>query len=121
MALASGLSKPHPGGPVLVGDIKGNVEKVRMGLLRLRFPMEDFDAARLPQGYPPAFLRILHFLFLECSPFISNYLAEEGIELFYKCDRRFLEEVWRALVSPLVPFLPNPVHSLTVAAIGPRC
>ena len=87
------------------GDVKNNLRKLLTELKRVHYPQyvdsdgsaNGFDFKALANGQPQAFLPILHFVFLDYSYLLAQYLAERDYELYAKTDLRFVEVVYRIL------------------------
>lgn len=50
------------------------------------------------EGFPVAFLPIMHYTILDYSPEVSNYIRDKGFELYGKSDFRFMEQVYKLLL-----------------------
>jgi len=80
------------------GDIGGNIEKLKMLVRGLRYPLGELDEVGLFHGKPAALLPILHHVFLDFSKYFVKFLNDRGYEhLNSKSDLRFIEIVYRCL------------------------
>eukprot|EP00933_Yihiella_yeosuensis_P053406 TRINITY_DN5163_c0_g1_i3.p1 TRINITY_DN5163_c0_g1~~TRINITY_DN5163_c0_g1_i3.p1 ORF type:complete len:626 (+),score=131.23 TRINITY_DN5163_c0_g1_i3:105-1982(+) len=81
----------------MVGDIDANVERVRLQLRHMQYPVQQLDLQGLKAGRPVSFLPVLHFAVLDFSPPFAIFLSECGEELRSKSDLRFIEALYRVL------------------------
>ena len=51
------------------------------------------------QGIPLAFLPLIHHCLLVYSPLVSDYIKEQGFDLYAKSDYRFIESTYKLLVD----------------------
>lgn len=78
----------------MVGDINGNIAKLRSQMRHMRFPLQ-LDMDGLAEGKPAVLLPILHFALLSFSEPFARFLSNRGFELRAKSDLRFLEGAYR--------------------------
>ena len=83
---------------VQTGDIKNNLRKLRSALNSVKYPQE-LDLDRLNKGLTSACLPILHYIFFDYNQVYAEYLAEKGYEFYGKNDLRFLEAIYRILIT----------------------
>ncbi|KAL3699630.1 hypothetical protein R1sor_017652 [Riccia sorocarpa] len=76
------------------GDLRGNLERLRMQLLSISYP-HPFDVQGLKQGIPAVVLPLLHYALLGFSRHVARYLSASGYELYAKSDLRFMESALR--------------------------
>jgi hypothetical protein len=81
------------------GDIRANFEKLRVELRQIKY-LTPIDQQILFDGIPIAFLPIIHHVLLVYSPQIATYITEDcGFELSAKSDFRFIENVYKLLLT----------------------
>lgn len=95
-----------------VGDFSGTLGKLRSLLRRMHYPAaaaaaaagnewcsSSSEQAALVSGAVDALLPILHFALCDFSANVHSFVRRRGFEFLFKCDRRFVEEVWKFLVG----------------------
>eukprot|EP00397_Hematodinium_sp_SG-2012_P027074 GEMP01028426.1.p1 GENE.GEMP01028426.1~~GEMP01028426.1.p1 ORF type:complete len:508 (+),score=78.17 GEMP01028426.1:113-1525(+) len=85
----------------MVGDIRGNIEKLKSQLRSLRYQLEEIDDDGLSAGKPSAVLPVLHYVFLGFSKYFTGFVEERGYDLHSKNDLRFVELVYKCLRNDL--------------------
>lgn len=83
-------------------QLKHELQKVRYAKLQdLDRPQQDGPTLQelLMQGQPFVFLPFVHHALLGYSPEVAAYVAEHGFDLYAKTDYRFMESVYKLLVT----------------------
>ncbi|KAJ3122725.1 Centrosomal protein of 44 kDa [Nowakowskiella sp. JEL0407] len=79
------------------GDINNNIQKIHSVLKQLHYDSSNWDISKALLGDPSAFLPLIHFIFLDHSHILAQYIAQRGYELYGKRDARFLSAVYLLL------------------------
>ncbi|XP_026193566.1 centrosomal protein of 44 kDa [Cyclospora cayetanensis] len=109
-AAAAGAAAAAAATAATVGDLHGNLGKLRSLLRRMHYPAAAVAAetgsewcgsgseqAAIVSGAVDALLPILHFALCDFSANVHSFLLRRGFEFLFKSDRRFVEEVWKFL------------------------
>eukprot|EP00696_Hemimastix_kukwesjijk_P019103 gnl/Hemi2/8280_TR2852_c0_g5_i1.p1 gnl/Hemi2/8280_TR2852_c0_g5~~gnl/Hemi2/8280_TR2852_c0_g5_i1.p1 ORF type:complete len:281 (-),score=57.84 gnl/Hemi2/8280_TR2852_c0_g5_i1:77-919(-) len=80
------------------GDIKGNFERLRSDVKSV-MPGVELDTQSALGGQPSVFLPVLHHVFLDYSRLLAKWLSDQGHDLYARSDLRFLEGVFRIVMS----------------------
>lgn len=81
-----------------IGDIHNNFEKLKQDLRSIKYP-HQLTLDQVQEGLPPLFLPIIHHALLEFSPLVASHIQEKGFDLFAKNDCRFMESVYKLLLT----------------------
>ncbi|CAM6075929.1 unnamed protein product [Sphagnum tenellum] len=78
------------------GDVKGNLERMRVQLRSIAYP-HAIDIQGAKNGLPAVILPLLHYALLGYSRHVARYIFVNGYELYAKSDLRFVECVMKLL------------------------
>ncbi|KAG7386846.1 Centrosomal protein of 44 kDa [Phytophthora pseudosyringae] len=76
-------------------DVRNAAERLRKLLRVAQYP--ELRALRLEAGAVSDLLRVLHFVLLDSSRAVAQFLADRGYDLYGKTDARFVESAFRLL------------------------
>uniref|UniRef100_H3HEH4 Endoplasmic reticulum vesicle transporter C-terminal domain-containing protein n=1 Tax=Phytophthora ramorum TaxID=164328 RepID=H3HEH4_PHYRM len=76
-------------------DVRNAAERLRKLLRVAKYP--QLGALRLEAGDVSDLLRVLHFVLLDSSRQVAQFLVDKGYDLFGKTDARFVESAFRLL------------------------
>ncbi|CAG9321693.1 CEP44_2 [Blepharisma stoltei] len=79
-----------------IGNLHNNRERLKAELSKIKY-RSPIDTRELPEGHPAAIFPVIHFLFLEYSDLVSNYISDMGYDLATKNDAGFLESIYKLL------------------------
>ena len=80
-----------------IGDLKNNIDKLKVQLRRIKCDVA-IDMQELREGKPTVFLPLVHFILLDYSKNVAQYIVDNGFDLYAKSDYRFIESVYKILV-----------------------
>lgn len=85
----------------VIGDINGSFEKLRSELRAIKYPplSKGFTVEAFHEGSPILFLPIVHYILLGFSSAVAAYISESGFELLAKNDMRFIESVYKLMLT----------------------
>ncbi|KAG2528815.1 hypothetical protein JM16_002465 [Phytophthora kernoviae] len=78
-----------------MSDVRNAAERLRKLLRAAQFP--QLQELNLEAGDVPDLLRILHFVLLDSSRAVAQFLVAKGYDLYGKTDARFAESAFRLL------------------------
>jgi len=86
------------------GDIQNNFEKLKAELKSVKYPnlnqlYQGDGQHQILEGKPFAFLPLIHHLLLVYSPHVTNFVTQNGFELYAKTDMRFMESVYKLFLN----------------------
>ncbi|KAI9992505.1 hypothetical protein PInf_017924 [Phytophthora infestans] len=76
-------------------DTRNAAERLRKLLRAAQYP--QLNALRLEAGDVSDLLRVLHFVLLDSSRAVAQFLVNKGYDLYGKTDARFVESAFRLL------------------------
>ncbi|KAG6615740.1 endoplasmic reticulum-golgi intermediate compartment [Phytophthora cinnamomi] len=76
-------------------EVRNAAERLRKLLRAAQYP--QLSALRLEDGDVSDLLRVLHFVLLDSSRVVAQFLADRGYDLYGKTDARFVESAFRLL------------------------
>ena len=106
-------------GNMMLGDLPGNIERVRDELRKSRYD-GPVDLTALASGEPAGYLPLLHFVLLRSSRPVAQWIADKGYELYSKSDLRFVFLVTVIGASVMQYLLRKSQHEQALAAVKKR-
>ncbi|KAG3111907.1 hypothetical protein PI124_g9470 [Phytophthora idaei] len=76
-------------------DVRNAAERLRKLLRAAQYP--QLSSLRLETGDVSDLLRVLHFVLLDSSRAVAQFLVDKGYDLYGKTDARFVESAFRLL------------------------
>ena len=80
--------------------MNNSFEKLKTELRILKYPqVMSLTLASFAEGLPPVFLPLIHYSLLEYSAPVAHFINKSGFDLLAKNDLRFIESVYKLLLT----------------------